>query len=43
MLTKLAWDALVLLAGSTMKDLPRNRGVQMGYKAYYPFIYSLTK
>ena len=24
-----------LLAGSTMKDLPRTRGVWMGYKAYY--------
>ena len=30
-------EAQVLLAGSIMKDLPRNRAVQMGYKTYYPF------
>ena len=31
-----------LFAGSTMKDLPVDRGVKMGYKTYYPFYYLET-
>ena len=30
-------ETQVLLAGSTMKYLSRNRGVRMGYKIYYLF------
>ena len=35
-------EAQVLLAGSTMKNLLRNSGVQMGYKTCYPLLYTST-
>ena len=31
-------EAQVLSAGSTMKDLPRNRGLRMGYKSFQTFM-----
>ena len=37
MLTKQTREAQVLLASSTMKYMPRNRGVRIDYKTYHPF------